>query len=132
MAKVKAYKFHSDYCLEGEIRYDSGKAYAKTDDIKRCFDLNFCEEVTIDESELSKPNPSAAERRALEAAAVTAELVAVKVERHTANALIAQARAIVKEIADHERELAAADEADRPAIQSVIADATAALLVLFA
>lgn len=138
MSRVKAIKFHSDFCSEGEIRFQSGKAYAKTDETKRCLELNFGEEVSVDESELSQPAPSAAERRAAaellqqHSDDATAAVSTVKAELDQANALIEQARAIAKDIAEKEQQLTEAAEEAKPAIQSAIEEATTNLKALFA
>lgn len=138
MAKVKAIRFQNDFCSEGEIRFQSGKVYAVSRETKRCVELNFGEEVTVDESELSQPNPSPAERRAAadllqqNSEDATVALSSVKAALDQANALIEQARAIVKDIAEKEQQLIEAAEEAKPAIQAAIEEATASLKALFA
>lgn len=67
MAKIKAVKFHSDFCEQGEIKYEAGKTYPKNSDTERCVILNFGEVVTVEEKIVI--DPQAAEKAAADQAA---------------------------------------------------------------
>ena len=54
MAKIKAVKFHSDFCESGKIKYAAGATEPLDDDTHRCVALNFAEIVTIDDGKSSK------------------------------------------------------------------------------
>lgn len=55
MAKVKAVKFHSDFCEDGKIKYPAGSVLPQTEELLRCVALNFAEVVSVDEKALVEP-----------------------------------------------------------------------------
>ena len=66
MAKIKAVKFHTDYCEEGEIKYPAETVLAQTEEALRCVALNFAEIVSVDDKTVTDP---VAEKAAAAAAA---------------------------------------------------------------
>lgn len=56
MAKIKAIKFHTDFCEQGSIKFPAGSIVPETDETLRCVALNFAEQVTLDEKQLIDPS----------------------------------------------------------------------------
>jgi hypothetical protein len=56
MAKIKAVKFHSDYCQDGKIKYPAGTLLPENEELLRCVALNFAEVVSIDEKKVDAIN----------------------------------------------------------------------------
>jgi hypothetical protein len=55
MAKIKAVKFHTDFCEAGKIKYPAGTVLPQTEELLRCVALNFGEVVSVDEKALVEP-----------------------------------------------------------------------------
>lgn len=52
MAKIKAVKFHTDFCENGKIKYPAGTVVPVSDETERCVALNFAEFVSLDEKKV--------------------------------------------------------------------------------
>lgn len=119
MAKIKAVKFHTDYCEEGEIKYPVGTVLAQTDEALRCVALNFAEIVSVDDKTVSDP---VAEKAA--AAAAAEKDAAIK----AAQAVLDQAKSLAESTATtandaHAAALAEQDETKKPDLIAAAQDA---------
>lgn len=115
MAKVKAVKFHSDFCENGAIKYPAGTVLKKNDESMRCVALNFAEEESIDEKLITDPIAEQAEAdrfAAEQTAAKQAEADRLAAEKADAIAKLNE------EITHLETELANATEEENPGILS--------------
>lgn len=145
MAKIKAIQFRSDYCANGETRFDCNKNYPVTAETERCRELGFGDYVTVDEKDLSQPNPNAAERHAAaveaavqaaagpDAVAALAKLSEMQEKLEESTGIIDQAKSFVSDIAGKEVELAKAkDLPEAEVIRAEIEESVGKLKALFA
>jgi len=114
MAKVKAVKFHSDFCELGVIKYEAGKSYVKDEETDRCVLLNFGEVVTIDDKQLATPQLALNEQfNADQAAAELAAAQKLAADQDAADKLAA-IQTLNSDLAQLEAELAALPETEEP------------------
>ena len=78
MAKIKAVKFHSDFCESGEIKFAAGKCYPKNAETDRCVALNFGDVVSVDEKLVTDPQQEIASTEQSEAERIAAEKAAAE------------------------------------------------------